>query len=373
MKNNKRQVLILLPGKESGPIGGFKVAYQYADHLAEKYDVHIVYCHIFLTLVKEKFSLLLLPKRIKRFFGFYIKRALKIYHPGEWFNFKNKVSKDFVYKFNDFAFRHYKKDSIVFATAIATAYALKDLKNFDRKNCFYLIQDYEKWGSVTDEEVLNSYKFGFNNIVISDGLEKIVKSTGASCFKIYNGFDSKEFYLTTKIEERSKYEIAMLNHNDDRKRCVDSFKALEIVKQKYPELHVNIFGVPDRPDFLPDWYTYYKTPDKKTHNELYNKSAIFVAASKMEGFGLPPAEAMQCGCAVCCTNIEGFKTYAKDGETALMSPVFNPQALAQNIIKLIENDELRIKIAKASNENIKQFSMDNVYNLLDNLMKQLSL
>jgi glycosyltransferase involved in cell wall biosynthesis len=70
------------------------------------------------------------------------------------------------------------------------------------------------------------------------------------------------------------------------------------------------------------------------------------------------------------TNIEGFKHYAKDGETALMSPVFNPQALAQNIIKLIEDDELRIKIAKAGNENIKQFSMDKVYNKIDKLFLQ---
>lgn len=364
-KTKKRQLLILLPGKDNNPMGGYKVAYQYADHFAEKYDVHILYNH-----VTEDFLKLHFLKKTKAICGYIIKKSLRKYHAGEWYNFKNKIKKDFVFIYRPYAFRKYKKDSIVFATALSTSYSLANIKRFNKKNCFYLIQDYEKWNGVTDEYVMNSYKLGLNNIVISDGLEDIVKSTGFSAHKVYNGLDFEYFKMTNPIEKRKSYEVAMLYHTDDRKRCVDSFEALKMVKEKIPELHVNIFGTPNKPDFLPDWYTYYQKPNKEIHNFIYNTAAIFVAASKAEGMALPPAEAMQCGATLCCTDIPGFAIYAKQNATALTSPVLNPKALAENIIKLIQDNNLRITIAKNGHEFIKQFTMERAYNTLDKIIEE---
>lgn len=370
-KTKKRQLLILLPGKDINPIGGYKVAYQYADYLSQKYDVHILYNHISEEFFKSvKHSMINLLKVIRKFIIYVIKKTLKLYHAGEWYNFNNKVKKDFVFIFKPYAFRKYNKDSIVFATAITTSYSLSNIKRFNKKNCFYLIQDYEKWNGATDEYVMNSYKLGLNNIVISDWLEDIVKSTENPAYKLYNGLDFEYFKMTNPIENRKPYEVAMLYHLDDRKRCVDSFEALKIVKEKIPELHVNIFGTPDKPDFLPEWYTYYKTPNKEQHNFIYNTAAIFVAASDKEGFGLTPAEAMLCGSAVVCTEAGGFLTFAKNNETALTSPVLNPKTLAENIIKLIQDNNLRITIAINGHEFIKQFTMERAYNTLDKIIEE---
>ena len=75
-------------------------------------------------------------------------------------------------------------------------------------------------------------------------------------------------------------------------------KALETVKKEIPDLHVTMFGTPDRPQNLPEWYSYYKCPDRETHNKILNDTAVFVAASNLEGFGLTVGESMICGCAV---------------------------------------------------------------------------
>lgn len=370
-KIKKRQLLILLPGKDKNPMGGYKVAYQYADHFAEKYEVHILYNHCSEDFFEfKKFSIIEFLKKTKTICGYIIKKTLKKYHAGEWYKFKNKIKKDFLFIYKPYAFRKYKKDSIVFATALSTSYSLANIKRFNKKNCFYLIQDYEKWNGVTDEYVMNSYKLGLSNIVISDWLEDVVKSTSFPAYKVYNGLDFDYFKMSNPIENRKPYEVAMLYHTDDRKRCVDSFEALKIVKEKIPELHVNIFGTPNKPDFLPDWYTYYKTPNKEQHNLIYNNAAIFVAASDKEGFGLTPAEAMQCGSAVVCTAAGGFLTFAKNNETALTSPVLNPKALAENIIKLIQDNNLRITIAKNGHEFIKQFTMERAYNTLDKIIEE---
>ena len=138
----------------------------------------------------------------------------------------------------------------------------------------------------------------------------------------------------------------------------------EIVKKEYPQLKVNTFGVEPRPNYLPQWYSYYQSPDKEIHNRIYNEAAIFIGCSSVEGWGLPIGEAMICGAAVACTNNKGYLEMAKDGETALVSPIKDAQALANNIIRLIKDDELRHRIARNGNEFIKQFKWDSSYEKL---------
>ena len=59
---------------------------------------------------------------------------------------------------------------------------------------------------------------------------------------------------------------------------------------------------------------------------------------------------------------------ATDGETALVSPVRDVEALATNIIRLIEDDNLRFRIAEAGNRNIQQFTWENAYSKLKALI-----
>ena len=60
---------------------------------------------------------------------------------------------------------------------------------------------------------------------------------------------------------------------------------------------------------------------------------------------------------------------AKDGETALVSPIKDAQALANNIIRLIKDDELRHRIARSGNEFIKQFNCESSYKKLKETLK----
>ena len=154
----------------------------------------------------------------------------------------------------------------------------------------------------------------------------------------------------------------MLYHIAEWKGCEDGFKVLNIVKERYSELSVNLFGVFPRPQFLPELYHYYENPDKETHNKIYNEAAIFIGTSHEEGFGLTPAEAMQCGCAVACTDNGGYREFCIDNETALLSPIKDYKALANNIIRLIEDEALRFRIAKTGYENIKNFTWERAYN-----------
>ena len=153
----------------------------------------------------------------------------------------------------------------------------------------------------------------------------------------------------------------MLYHKEDIKDCKTSFKALGQVRQKYPQIHINIFGTTLRPNDMPDWYTYCQCPSQEEHLRINNASAIYVAASIDEGWGLTVGEAMLCGQAVACTDNRGFREMAIDGETALLSPVRDAQALANNIIRLIEDDQLRYRLAQNGMAYVSKMTLEHSY------------
>lgn len=119
----------------------------------------------------------------------------------------------------------------------------------------------------------------------------------------------------------------------------------------------------------------YSAPDRQTHNRIYNEAAIFIGTSWSEGWGLTVGEAMMCGAAVACTDNPGYSEMARNSETALVSPIKNSQALAENIIRLLEDDELRCRIAEAGYRNIQQFTWEASYpkfrSLIENGCRQI--
>ncbi len=209
--------------------------------------------------------------------------------------------------------------------------------------------------------VYDSYKFPFRKIVVAKWLQQKVAEVNEESTLVLNGFDFNHFKITQPIEKRDPFSVIMLYSLEERKGCKDSFAALESIKAKHPELRVNMFGISPQPENLPSWYHYVREPSKQELLDLYNDSAIYVGASPSEGFGLTVGESMACGCAVACTNNAGYLEMAKDGQTALVSPIKFPELLADNILKLMEDGELRQRIARQGNEFIQSFGIEDAY------------
>ena len=129
-----------------------------------------------------------------------------------------------------------------------------------------------------------------------------------------------------------------------------------------------MFGTCDAPKDMPSWYTYHCQPTGQELCDIYNNGAIYVAASDFEGFGLTIGEAMICGCAVACTDNGGFRCMAEHEKTALLSQVYDVEALAENIIRLITDEKLRCEIAHKGNDNIQQFTWEKSYQKLKTLL-----
>ena len=348
-----KSITFLMPPFQYSPVGGFKIALEYANRLVDDgFEVHVVYGDT--TKYKK------LPYKLK--FKFFVKHILFRFHILHrsiriWFPLDERIKEHNVYGLD---YRFVPKTDLYICTGVDTAaYLNKYPISSVRK--FYFIQGYENWGR-SDEEVRQTYHYPMKKIAVSKWLHQIIASEeGEPCIWVPNGFDCTKFYLTIPIEQKNKYAVSMLYHEAKIKGCETAFSALHMVKKEIPNLQVVLFGTPERPKSLPEWFTYYRQPSEEVHLKINNETAIYVAASINEGWGLTIGEAMLCGQAVVCSDNKGFREMAKDEETALLFPVGDAEEMAQKIIRLIKDDDLRIRIANRGKEFINAFEINKSY------------
>ena len=347
-----------LPEISTFPTGGYKIIFEYANRLSDRgHDVSLVFLtHNVLNRVTKN-------KKIKSIVG-----NLRGRNEPSWFNLRSNIKKITTPYLDG---REFPEADFIFATAVSTAEIVKSLPLRYGKKC-YFIQDFETW-ILPEDKVIESYNYGFLNFTVSNWLNDIVKShTEDSVFCLPNPIDTEVFRIINPVEERNPFHLAMLYHEGEHKGISYAIKAIDIVKDKYPNIGVNVFGVPDRPSFLPDYYHYTQKATQNQLQELYNDTAIFVCATIDEGFGLTGAESMACGCALASTSYSGVFEYAVNVENALLSPVKDSQALADNIIKLINDSALRFRIAKEGGKNIRQRSWEKAIDYLELILERAS-
>jgi glycosyltransferase involved in cell wall biosynthesis len=80
---------------------------------------------------------------------------------------------------------------------------------------------------------------------------------------------------------------------------------------------------------------------------------------------------MACGCAVVSTENTGVVDYITNMESGLLSPIKDPQSLGENLIKLLDDDNLRIKLAENGNNNIRSYTWDNSTDELEGYFREL--
>lgn len=89
---------------------------------------------------------------------------------------------------------------------------------------------------------------------------------------------------------------------------------------------------------------------------LLSFAKLMVYPSLYEGFGLPILEAMACGCPVACSNTSSMPEVA-GGAAELFDP-YDIKAIADAMLKVVADEELRQKMIKKGFERIKDFSWE---------------
>nr|WP_274599531.1 glycosyltransferase family 4 protein [Clostridium perfringens] len=162
----------------------------------------------------------------------------------------------------------------------------------------------------------------------------------------------------------------MMYHKLEWKGFSDGLKAFEIVKKYNPNLKLKLFGLEDGHD-IPEYAEFYKNPSRETLKKIYSESNIYIFPSRNEGWGLTILEAMACKCAVVGTNTGALIEIGIDGENCLKSESENIIALANNIKRLIDNDNLLNDIANSGYRTALNFKWENSIDEIEKYFRSL--
>lgn len=327
--------------------GGIDVVYEYAKRLADKeYDVKIYAPVIGYNMQRGAQSVDFLKqiyatiKTVKLFFFDKL--------PAKMSRIKN-VSIKTVLMIRD---KYIEDADCVIATAWCTAYDVDKLSNMKGKK-FYFIQDYEVWDNKKLGE--ESYKLPLKKIVIAKWIKDRIENLGLDTSDIpviYNGIDFDLYNISRSYNAKGRMHFLMLDHSLEKKGVNYGIRVFNKIKQKYPEVHLKMFGM-KRSSFVPDYAEYYENPTRAELVNLYNESDIFLFPSIEEGWGLTVIEAMASGCAVVGTNTGCLLEIGKDKYNCMKSNPKDVDSMVENVIEIMENDKLFFKLIQQGKETAK--------------------
>jgi glycosyltransferase involved in cell wall biosynthesis len=89
---------------------------------------------------------------------------------------------------------------------------------------------------------------------------------------------------------------------------------------------------------------------------LYEQALALVYPSRYEGFGLPPLEAMTCGCPVVISDQPALLEIAGDSEAALVTGMDDVEGLAAKLVGLAEDAGLRHELSARGRAHAARFT-----------------
>ena len=92
---------------------------------------------------------------------------------------------------------------------------------------------------------------------------------------------------------------------------------------------------------------------KKELQALYSHADLLLFPSLYEGFGLPPLEAMACGCPVVTSNVSSLPEVV--GNAGIQVDPWNPDAIGEAALKILKDDNLRAQMSQEGIARSQQF------------------
>jgi glycosyltransferase involved in cell wall biosynthesis len=102
---------------------------------------------------------------------------------------------------------------------------------------------------------------------------------------------------------------------------------------------------------------------------IYNLASIFVFPSLYEGFGIPPLEAMACGCPCVVSNAASLPEVC--GDSAYYVNPYDVEDIARGIETVLNDEKLRNDLIKKGFENIKRFSWEESAKKIIQIMREI--
>lgn len=357
----------MLPGFPRHPVGGYRVVYEYANGLAERgHLVRVVYPSLLSRGSHPPGGGAgMAIRRLLAGLGAYVLRPQVT-----WMDLHPSIEERFVTRLTA---RAVPDGDVVVATWWATAPFVAQLPA-DKGRGLHLLQHFEDWGG-PEARVTAAWRLPLAKVAVSGWLRDMALGLGVErkhVVHIPNAVDHSVFQIRYPPAERPR-RVAFMAAPEPWKGTADAVAVLKMARRRFPDLEAVGFGVARRPPELPAWIEYNQDPQPDAlAREVYGNSSIFLYTSEREGWGLPGAEAMACGCAVVSTDSGGVRDYLKHDVTGLLAPPNDVEALSTHLASLLRDDERRQALAWAGADRIRAFTWHRSVARFENVLQLLS-
>lgn len=218
----------------------------------------------------------------------------------------------------------------------------------------------------TSQHILTVSEFSKNEI-----LRFYPFLNGEKISVVYNAIDRQLFKTCADVSQPEDRFILCVSSIDPRKnfaRLIEACKDLTGAKLYIVGKYNRIFNQQMELDTDSDHIHFLGRVSDEELVRLYNQAVCFVFPSLYEGFGLPPLEAMACGCPVLVSDIPVEREVC--GDAALYFNPLEPSEILRIITQYLSNtDVIKKTMRQKGYDNIKRFSWENSANVLMEIIK----
>ena len=190
---------------------------------------------------------------------------------------------------------------------------------------------------------------------------------------VYNAIDSRLFkHQTSDIRHQTSEPFVLcVSSIDPRKnfaRLVEACQSLTGAKLYIVGNYNRVFSNQKELATDSDHIHFLGRVSDEELVRLYNQAECFVFPSLYEGFGLPPLEAMACGCPVLVSDIPVEREVC--GDAALYFNPLEPSEILRIITQYLSNtDVIKETMRQKGYDNIKRFSWEKSAEVLMRIIK----
>ncbi len=192
-----------------------------------------------------------------------------------------------------------------------------------------------------------------------NGIIKEFKCNKNTISVIHNGLDTNEF-SPIPASKRNKNRLITTASADVPLKGLDySLKAIKLLKEKYPDIHLIIIGdvkkgghterLIEELDIKENIF-FKKNISKTKICELYSTSSIAIVSSLYEGFGYPVIEAMSCEVPLIATDVSSIPELV--GNFAKLIKPKDSKQISDAVIEILSDYENYKVIAENGRQHI---------------------
>lgn len=188
--------------------------------------------------------------------------------------------------------------------------------------------------------------------------------TKKSITTIHNGVDTNWFNSLLSEQRKTSPYLLYVGNIKPHKNLGNLLKAFSKIMNEIPH---NLVIVGRREGFITGDHMIAEQADEignrvvftgyindEKLKEFFKNATALIFPSKYEGFGLPPLEAMASGCPVVVSNKASIPEIC--GEAAIYFNPLNPDEIAEKILLVVRNNQLRSHLIQAGLEQSKKFN-----------------